>query len=109
MNVIGNATRANSNTEIVVQSSKRPTPLRRNVVNNITHVIQHESENEVLKDWSYFNFPDMYGDEMDAYEQVDSTTTCEQDANVKIIHSSCQSHCLDIPKIAQTAAHCGLH
>jgi hypothetical protein len=38
------------NVEIVVQSSKRPTPLRRDVVNDITQIVQHESENEVLKD-----------------------------------------------------------
>jgi len=38
------------NAEIVVQSSKRPTPLRRDVVNDITQIVQHESENEVLKD-----------------------------------------------------------
>ena len=57
-----------SNAEIVVQSSKRPTPLRRDVVNNITHIVQHDSKNEVLQDWSDFNFPDMYGDKIDAYE-----------------------------------------
>ncbi len=67
------------NVEIVVQSSKRPTMLRRNVVNNITQIVQQESQNEVLKDWSDFNFPDMYDDEMDAYEQNDSTTTSEHD------------------------------
>jgi hypothetical protein len=66
------------NAEIVVQSIKRPTPLRRDIVNNITHIVQQESENEVLMDWSNFNFPDMYGDKMDAYEQNDSTTMCEQ-------------------------------
>jgi hypothetical protein len=65
------------NVEIVVQSSKRPTLLRRDVVNNITQIVQQESENEVLKDWSDFNFSDMYGDKMDTYEQNDSTTTCE--------------------------------
>jgi hypothetical protein len=65
------------NAEIVVQSSKRPTLLRRDVVNDITHIVQHESESEVLKDWSDFNFSDMYGDKMDAYEQNDSSTTCE--------------------------------
>jgi hypothetical protein len=51
-------------------------PLRRDVVNDITHIVQHESENEVLKDWSDFNFPDIYGDEMDAYEQRDATKAC---------------------------------
>jgi hypothetical protein len=56
------------NTEIVVQSSKRPTPLRRNVVNNIRHIVQHDCKNEVLQDLSDFNFPNMYGDKMDAYE-----------------------------------------
>jgi hypothetical protein len=54
------------NVEIVVQSSKRPTLLRRDVVNDITHIVKQESENEVLKDWSDFNFPDMYDNEMDA-------------------------------------------
>ena len=49
------------NAEIVVQSSKQPTPLCQDVVNNITHIVQHESENDVLKDWSDFNFPNMYG------------------------------------------------
>ncbi len=67
------------NAETVVKSSKRPTPLRRDVVNNITHIVQQESENEVLKDRSDFNFPDMNGDKMDAYEQNDSTTMCEHD------------------------------
>jgi hypothetical protein len=61
------------NAEIVVDSSKRPTMLRRDVVNDITHIIQNESENEVLKDWSDFNFGDTYGDEMEAYEQDDPT------------------------------------
>ena len=67
------------NVEIVVQSSKRPTLLRRDVVNDITHIVKQESENEVLKDWSDFNFPDMYDNEMDAYEQNDSTTSSEHD------------------------------
>ena len=70
MNVIANATHklSLSNAEIVVQSSKRPTPLRQSVLNDITHIIQHDCKNEVLQDWSDFNFPDMYGDKMDAYE-----------------------------------------
>jgi hypothetical protein len=67
------------NAEIVVQSSKRPTPLRRDVINNITHIVQHDCENEVCMDWSDFNFPDMYGLEMDAYETVDATELCGQD------------------------------
>ncbi len=67
------------NAEIVVQSSKRPTPLRRDVINDITHVVQHDCENEVCKDWSDFNFPDMYGHEMDAYETVDASKLCGQD------------------------------
>ncbi len=71
------------NAEIVAEGSKRPTPLCRDVVNDITHIVQHESENEVLKDWSDFNFPDMYGDEMDAYEEVcahDDVTDCSSSA-----------------------------
>ncbi len=48
------------NAEIVVQGSKRPTPLSGDVVNDITHIVQHDCENEVLKDWSDVNFPDMY-------------------------------------------------
>jgi hypothetical protein len=67
------------NVEIVVQSSKRPTLLRRDVVNDITQIVQQESENEVLKDWSHFNFPDMYDNKMEAFEQNDSTTTSEHD------------------------------
>ena len=43
--------------EIVVQSSKRPMPLRRDVVNDITHTGSHDYENKVLTDWSDFNFP----------------------------------------------------
>ncbi len=58
------------NVEIVVQSSKRPTLFCRDVVNDITQIVQQESENEVLKDWSDFNFPDMYDNKMDAYEQM---------------------------------------
>ena len=55
------------NAKIVVQSSRRPTPLCREVVNNKAHIIQHdEYENKVLKDWSEFNFPDTYVGEMDA-------------------------------------------
>ena len=57
------------NVKIVVQSSKRPTQLRRDVVNDITQIVQQESEKEVLKDWSEFKFSDMYDNEMDAYEQ----------------------------------------
>ena len=41
--------------------------------------MQHDCENEVCKDWSDFNFPDMYGHEMDAYETVDATELCGQD------------------------------
>ena len=41
--------------------------------------MQHECENKVLKDWSDFNFPDMYGDEMDAHETVDATKLCAQE------------------------------
>jgi hypothetical protein len=68
------------NSEIVVQSSKRPTPLRQDVNNDITHIVQHDCENEVCKDWSDFNFPYMYGDKMDAYaETVDATEWCAQD------------------------------
>jgi hypothetical protein len=33
------------NAEIVVQSSKRPTPLRQNVVNDIRHIVQHDCKN----------------------------------------------------------------
>ncbi len=29
-------------------------------MNDIKQIVQQESENEVLKDWSDFNFPDMY-------------------------------------------------
>jgi hypothetical protein len=68
------------NAEIVVQSSKRSMPLRRDGINDITHIVQHDCcENEVCKDWSDFNFFDMYGDEMDAYETVDATELCAQD------------------------------
>jgi hypothetical protein len=65
--------------EIVVQSSKRRTPLRQGAINDITHIVQHDCENEVCKDWSDFNFPDMYGNEMDAYKTVDATELCAQD------------------------------
>ena len=61
------------NAEIVVQSSKRPTPLCPDVINDKTHIVQHDCEKEMFKDWSDFNFPDMYGDKMDAYETVDAT------------------------------------
>ena len=54
------------NAAFVVQSSKRPALLRRDVVNDITHITQNEPDREVmLKDWSDFNFADMYGDEME--------------------------------------------
>ena len=52
------------NAVIVVQSSKRPMPLRRDVVNDITHIEQHDCENEVCNDWSDFNFPNMYGNKV---------------------------------------------
>ena len=67
------------NAEIVFQSSKRPTPLRRDVIKDTTRIVQHDCENEVWKDWSNFNFPDMYGDEMDAFDTVDATKLWAQD------------------------------
>ncbi len=48
-----------NNAEIVVQSSKRPMPLRRDVINDISHIVQHDCENEVWMDWSNFNFHNM--------------------------------------------------
>jgi hypothetical protein len=50
-------------------------PLRQHVINDITHIVQHDCEKEVCKDWSDFNFPDMYGNKMDVYETVDATAT----------------------------------
>jgi hypothetical protein len=67
------------NAVIVVQSSKRPMPLRRDVVNDITHIEQHDCENEVCNDWSDFNFPDKYGNKMDAYEIDDASKLFAQD------------------------------
>jgi hypothetical protein len=67
------------NAEIIVQSNKRPTPLRRDVTNDKTHIVQHDCENGVCKDWSNFNFPDMNGNDADAYETVDATELCAQD------------------------------
>ena len=64
---------------MIVQSNKRPTPLRGDDIKDITHIVQHDCENEVCKDWSDFNFPDMYGDKMDAYETVEATKLCAQD------------------------------
>jgi hypothetical protein len=66
------------NAEIVLQSSKRPTPLCRDVINDLIHIVQHDCENKVCKDWSDFNFPDMYGDKM-AYKTVNATELCAQD------------------------------
>jgi hypothetical protein len=67
------------NAEIILQSSKRPTPLRRDVVNDITHILQQDCEYQVLKDCSDFDFPNMYDIKMDAYEQVDATDLSAQD------------------------------
>jgi hypothetical protein len=53
--------------------------LSRRCEQHYTKIVQQESENELLKDMSDFNFPDMYGNKMDAYEQNDSTTTSEHD------------------------------
>ena len=55
------------NADFVVHSSKRPTLLCRDVVNDITqHITQNEPDREVvLKDWTDFNFADMYGNEME--------------------------------------------
>jgi hypothetical protein len=40
---------------------------------------RYDNENEELKDWSEFNFSDMYGNKMDAYEAIDATNLCAQD------------------------------
>ena len=75
------------NAAFVVQSSKRPALLRRDVVNDITHITQNEPDREVvLKDWSDFNFADMYGDEMEVYEQdVDTESVHLDDDDVSVM------------------------
>jgi hypothetical protein len=52
---------------------------RRVVIKDITHIVQCDYENKVLKDWSDFNFPDMNDDKMEAFEQDDATNLSAQD------------------------------
>ena len=75
------------NAAFVVESSKRPALLRRDVVNDITHITQNEPDREVvLKDWSDFNFADMYGDEMEVYEQdIDTESAHSDDDDVSVM------------------------